>query len=129
MLWPRLCSNCVAFMSLTSISRSRRGAVPHPLPSSTHRTSFYAPNLGRILRDGSIAGKLAGAGHVQDALSRPLARVAIEFTQSLLRLEIRRQVREVHVVVSMGQQRFPQRLEDAGLVAAEMIGEDQVQRG
>ena len=35
----------------------------------------------------------------------------------------------MHVVVAVRQQRVAQRREDAGLVAAEVVGEDQVQRG
>ena len=54
---------------------------------------------------------------------------AYNSTSSLVRLEIGLQIRQVHVVVALRQQRVAQRSEDAGLVAAEMIGEDQVQRG
>ena len=45
----------------------------------------------------------------------------------LVRLQIGFEVRQVHVVVAVGQQRVAQRSEDPGLVAAEMVGEDQVQ--
>ena len=55
---------------------------------------------------------------------------ASEYTvQPLVRLEVGGQVRQMHVVVAMRQQRVAQRSEEAGFVAAEMVGEDQVQRG
>src|SRR5262249_5190292 len=38
------------------------------------------------------------------------------------------EVREVHVVVAAREQRVAQRCEDARLVAAEVVGEDQIQR-
>src|SRR5215468_5234494 len=49
--------------------------------------------------------------------------------QPSARLEVRPQVREVHVVVAVREQGVSQRLEGPGLVLAEMVGEEQVQRG
>ena len=68
-------------------------------------------------------------GHVQNGLARPRVRVRIQLAQPLVRFEVGLQVRQVHVVVPMRQQRVVQRREDAWLIAAEIIGEDQVQRG
>ena len=45
-----------------------------------------------------------------------------------MRLAVRLQIGQVHVVVAVGQQRVADRLEDARLVAAEVLREDQVQR-
>ena len=47
---------------------------------------------------------------------------------SAVRLQVGLQVRQVHVVVAIGQQRVAQGGEDPRLVAAEVVGEDQVQR-
>ena len=44
--------------------------------------------------------------------------------RALARLEVSAQVGQVHVVVAVGQQRLADRLEDARLVPAEVVGED-----
>ena len=63
------------------------------------------------------------------ALRAHASPVGVQLGQPVVRLEIGFEVRQVHVVVAVGQQRVAQRSKDAGLVAAEIIGEDQVQRG
>ena len=47
----------------------------------------------------------------------------------LVRVQIRLEVRQMHVVVAVRQKGVPQRLEDARLITAEMVGKNQVQRG
>ena len=89
---------------------------------------FDVPDVGRVLGDGAVAGELARAGHIQDGLARPGVRVGIQLDQPLVRLQVGLQVRQVHVVVAVRQQRVAQRREDARLIAAEVVGEDQVQR-
>src|SRR5215470_3803755 len=97
--------------------------------SSRHRTRLCIPDLGGILGNRAVARKFAGAGNVQDGLARPSVDVGVQLSQPVVRLEIGFQVCQVHVVVSVGQQRIPYRSEDAGLVAAEIIAEDQIHRG
>ena len=58
------------------------------------------PDVGRVLGDRAVAGELPGAGHVQDRLARPGSRVGVERAQAAVRLEIGREVRQVHVVVA-----------------------------
>ena len=48
--------------------------------------------------------------------------------QPPVRLEIGPEIRQMHVVVAVGQQGVAQWLEHAGLVAAEVVREDQIQR-
>src|SRR3954451_6831681 len=96
--------------------------------TSGHWAWFRIPDLGRVLRDGAVAGELAGAGDVHDDLASPLIRVAIQLKQPLVRLKVGRKVRQVHVVVAAGQQGLAQRLEDTRLETAEVVGEDQVER-
>src|SRR5580658_8872441 len=92
-----------------------------------HRAWLHSPDLAGIFGDGAIARKLSGRRDIQNGFARPLVAVRVEFAQSLLRLDVRRQVRQMHVVIALGQKRAAQRLEKTGLVATEMIGENQVQ--
>ena len=71
---------------------------------------------------------LPEAGDVVDDLARPCVAVACERRQAARRRRDRPEVGEMHVVVAVGEQRLPQRLEDARLIAAEMVGEDEVER-
>ena len=62
------------------------------------------------------------------AFSRPCVRIGIQLRKSLVGLKVGRQIRQVHIEVPMGQEHVAQRIEDAGLVPAEVVGEDQIQR-
>src|SRR5690242_4302523 len=94
---------------------------------SWHWTGLRSPYFGGILRDRMVAGELPAAGHVQNGLARPGVAVSVQRRQPLVRLKIGFEIGQMHVVVSVRQQRIAERSKDAGLVAAEMIGEDQVQ--
>ena len=63
------------------------------------------------------------------ALRAQASRSAYNSTQPLVGFEIGLEVRQVHIVVAVGQQRVAQRRKHAGLIAAEVVGEDQIQRG
>ena len=60
---------------------------------------------------------------------RPRPGIAVELHGARVSIEIRVQICKVHVAVATGQQRSAYRLEHAGLVAAEMIAEDEIERG
>ena len=62
------------------------------------------------------------------AFAYPSIRVVVQVAQLPVGLEIGREVRQVHIMVSTRQQRVPQRFEDARFILAEVAGEDQVQR-
>ena len=51
----------------------------------------------------------------------------IKVAQPVLSLDVRGEVRQVHVVITVGQQRIANRIERSGLVAAEVIRKDQIQ--
>ena len=85
------------------------------------------PDFRRVLGDGAVTGKIAGTRDVQDGLLHPRLLIGVELEQPPVRRQIGREVRQVHVMVPI-LQGFAQGLEDAGFVAAEMVGEDQVQR-
>jgi hypothetical protein len=96
---------------------------------SCHRARLRLPNLGGILGDRVVAGEFPGARHVQGGFARPSVLIGVQRGQPLVRLDIGFKVGQVHVMISVRQERIPRRSKDAGLVAAEMVGEDQVQRG
>src|ERR1700751_5256946 len=56
-------------------------------------------------------------------------RMGPELAKAMIRVEIGLEVREMHVKVAMGEKRIGQRGKDARLMAAEIIGEDQVESG
>src|SRR5262245_33200828 len=70
--------------------------LPDSDQSSLHRTRCCIPNLGGVLRDGSIAGELSGASHIDDGLARPGLRIGVQLAEALLGLRVRSQVRQVH---------------------------------
>src|SRR5436305_13828504 len=116
-------------MAALSVSRWRipNTRLAKDIRRSPYRATLHAPDLARIFRDGAIARKLPGGRHVQDGLARPLLRMSVEFTHALLRLDVGRQIREVHVVISVLQKRVAERLEETGLIAVEVIRKDQIQ--
>src|SRR5262249_1304113 len=85
------------------------------------------PDAGRILGNGAVAGELSGTGHVDDRLTGPHVGIGVQLAESLLGLGVRRQVRQVPVVVAPLQQGLAARRADPWLIAAEVIFEDQVE--
>src|SRR5271166_2463628 len=98
-------------------------------PSLCYRAGFCVPNLGSVLGDRAVAREFPGAGDIQNRFPRPSVAVRVEFAEPLIRREIGFEVRQVHVVVPVRQQRVAQRGKDPGLVVAEIVGENQVQCG
>src|SRR5262249_49968459 len=104
------------------------------LPCSSHPrllngAGLCIPDLAGVLGDRAIAREFSGAGDVQDGLASPSFRVAVKLTKSIACFNVRFQVSQVHVVVALGEQHFPNRLEDARLVPAKVVGEDEIERG
>src|SRR5258708_36581076 len=119
MLWPTLWSNCVAFI----VSPLFAG------PALASFTRLHRPDARCVFGDGSVAREFPGAGHVEDGLARPRTRIFVKLSQTLLRLYVGGEVRQVHVVVPAVQQCIGQGRKDPRLVGAERTGEDQVQYG
>jgi hypothetical protein len=67
--------------------------------SSSHRTGFCVPDLA-----GVFGGELSGPSDMQNRLSRDPSPLRVQFTEPLIRREIRFEIRQVHVVVSIDQQ-------------------------
>src|SRR5215469_4004841 len=78
-----------------------------------HWARFRVPDAGCILGDRAVAGEFSGAGYVQDGFARPGVLVGVQLDEPLVGLQIRLQVRQVHVKIPMRQQAVAQRLKDA----------------
>ena len=74
------------------------------------------PDLARVLCDGPIARELPGAGHVYDGLARPFRLVGVQGEQASICLEVRGEVRQVHVAVRTRQEGLPQGLAVTGAI-------------
>src|ERR1700730_667886 len=109
-------------------SSSKAFAPLTPLAPSRHRARLGVPDIGRVLGNRAVARELPGAGHVEDGLARPRFRVRIQRAQAAIGLEIGCEIGKIHVVVAARQQGVAQWRKDARLIAAEVVGEDQVQR-
>src|SRR4030095_11517661 len=68
-----------------------------------YRTRLRIPDLRRILGDGAVTGELPGAGQVQDDLARPALGIGVEREKSAIRFEIGGEIRQMHVVIAVGQ--------------------------
>src|SRR5258708_20203350 len=90
---------------------------------------FRLPNVGCIFSNGAVARKLPRACYVQNRFVRPCARIGIQCAEPFMRLAIRREVRQVYIVIAVGQESLAQRFEHTWLVAAEVIRKNKVQRG
>ena len=66
-------------------------------------------------------------GNVKNGFRGPHGRRGVHRGDAALRLGVGRQIREMHVVVAARQQDVANRCEDAGLVAVEVIAEDQIE--
>src|SRR5260370_41013080 len=84
------------------------------------RARFRGPDLGRVLGDGAIAGELPGAGDIQNRFVRPRIALCVEFAKPLIRIEVRFEVGEVHVVVAMLKQRVMNGGENPWLIVTEI---------
>ena len=100
-----------------------------------HRSAFYGTGHGFAFQMSAAYSAIVRSlenfpepATFRMALRAQASASAYSSQQPLVRLEIGLQVRQVHVVVAVRQQRVAQRSEDARLVAAEVVGEDQVQR-
>src|ERR1700722_5372614 len=90
---------------------------------------FHLPNIACVFRNRAIARKLSGAGDVQDCFLRPCTGFGIERAEPFLCIAIRAQVREIHIVIALGQEHIAQGSEYSWLIAAEVVGENQVKSG
>src|SRR5436190_8934357 len=69
-----------------------------------HRAWPRIPDFRGVLGDRAVAGKCSRAGNVQDRRASPAVRVSVEREQLPIGLQVRGQIRQMHVVISMRQQ-------------------------
>jgi len=91
-------------------------------------TRFYVPDLFCVFRNGAIARELSRARDIQDRPARPFVAIGIQCAELFVGLKIGPQICQVHIVIAVLQQHVSQGFEDTGFVAAEVVGEDQVER-
>src|ERR1700693_1873198 len=96
--------------------------------SLRHWARLHLPDVSRVFCDRPVTRELSRARYIQDGFLCPSILIGIQFTEVLMRLDVGRQVRQVHVVIPVRQQRVTQWSENTGFIAAEMIGKDQIQR-
>src|SRR5262249_9104253 len=105
-----------------------RGRCAEKATRSIHRTWLRTPDVAGILRDGAVAGELAGTTDILDRAARPGVGLEVKRTNLLLGPDVRREVGQMHVAVALRHERVPDRGEDPRLVRAEGVRGDQVQR-
>src|SRR5690349_11979950 len=100
-------------------------------PSShlRHWARRRIPDVGGILSDRSIAREFARTGDIHNRLPRPAVAVRVKRAQGLVRLQIRLQISQMHVVVTVLEQGVVQRRKNALLVLAEIVARYEVQGG
>src|SRR5262245_32205433 len=112
------------FVPPTSTTRTFMSITPR----SGHRARLDVTDVRGVFGDRPIARELSRRGHIEDDLAGPGVRRRVQLAELLVRFDERREVRQVHVVVAVREQRVDDRPEDAGLVAAEVVAADQVER-
>src|SRR5215472_1348357 len=90
---------------------------------------FRLPDFSCVLANGAVARELPGAGDVQDGFSYPLGAIGIKIPEPILRLNVRGEVCQVHVMIAIGEQSIANWSKGSRLVMAEVIRKDKVQRG
>ena len=95
---------------------------------SPHRAALHVPDLGGVFRDRAIGGEAPGGCDVQDRFTGPPTAVRVERSESFVRLAVRLQIGEMHVVIAVREQRLADRVEDSRLVAAEVVREHEIER-
>src|SRR5262249_31769734 len=92
-----------------------------------HWTWPHVPDVASVFCNRAVARELTRACHIENGLACPGILIAVQFEQSLVCLQIRLQIGQMHVVVSVCQQYVAKRSEDSRFIAAEVVREDQVQ--
>src|SRR6516225_3662725 len=104
-----------------------RHNAPLLILSSRYWTGFRLPYVDGVLLDRPVARKLSRTPDIQHGFARPVVRVGVRIQQALVCLTVRSEVRQVHVVVSTGQEGIEEWRKNFRFIAAEVVGGDQVQ--
>src|SRR5205814_5665148 len=92
-----------------------------------HWAWLSPPDVSCVFGDRPVTRELSRSRYIQDGFLCPSIWVRIQLAESLMRLLVGCQVRQVHVVIPVRQQCVTQGSENTRFIAAEMIGKDQVQ--
>ena len=69
--------------------------------SLPHWARLHLPNFGGVFCNGTVARELPGVTDIQNRLPRLGLGSYIQFSNLLLRTSVRRQVRQVHIMVAV----------------------------
>src|SRR5919201_5390744 len=103
--------------------------VPSLCWSLLHWTGLRLPDVGGVLRDGAVAGELAGVAHIEDRLAHPRVGLCVQGADLFLGLDVCRQVGEVPIVVAVREEHVPDRGKDPRLGLTEGVVTDHIQCG
>src|SRR4029077_3217816 len=92
-----------------------------------YRAWLHLPDVASVLSDRAVARKFPRTRHVQDCFAGPRTRIEVQSADPVLGLAVGGEVRQVHVVVTVCQERVAQGSRDSWLVAAKVVGENEVQ--
>ena len=93
-----------------------------------HRAWFHFPDVVRILSDRPVTRKPARIRNIQNRFTRPIVGLCVQFHQPTVCIKVSPQVSQVHVEVALRQKRVTERCKSIRFIAAEAVGESQVQR-
>src|SRR5215831_18478893 len=88
--------------------------------------SADVPDAAGIFGDGPVARKLSRTSDVPDGHARPSVLVGVQRAEALMGFVVRRQVGEMHVEIAI-EHDLAERLENTGLIATEVVREDEVE--
>src|SRR5580658_10671600 len=84
-------------------SPGNSGRLMPALPATStvslpHWARLHLPDVSGVFSDCAVTRELSRAGYIQDGFLCPCVLVVIQLGEALMRLDVGRQVRQVHVV-------------------------------
>src|SRR5262249_13369061 len=123
-------SSTAAVLSLASVEVSASTCVILKCTQqilSTNRTGFGMPNFVGVFSDRAIARETVGASHVDDRFVRPTVRICVKPSNPPLNLQIRFEVGQVHIVVTVMQKSIPDRPKNSRFIATKMVVKNKIE--
>src|SRR5271165_1194036 len=126
----RVLEKGAGFPSFLSSQGQKIQQTRHVPRRSGNRAGFGVPDLPGIIADRAIAGEPAAAGDIDDCPGSPSRGIlAVERADALLGLNVTAQIGQVHVVISMRQERLVNRFVEARFTGVDVVAEEQVDGG
>src|SRR5271165_7346047 len=126
----RLLEKGAGLPSFLSSQGQRVQQTRHVPRRSRNRAGFGVPDLPGILADRAIGGEPAAAGDIDDCPGSPSRGIlAVERADALLGLNVTAQIGQVHVVISMRQERLVNRFVEAWPTGVDVVAEEQIEGG